>query len=61
MLVARAMSNNQIASCLHISGGTLKRPLTNVYAKLGVSSRADVTKEALKSGLVTFRDLSAPD
>lgn len=61
LLAARAMSNNQIASQLHISDGTVKRHLTNIYAKLGVSSRADAAKKALTSGLITFRDLSEPD
>jgi DNA-binding NarL/FixJ family response regulator len=61
LLAARAMSNSQIASRLHISEGTVKRHLTNIYAKLGVSSRADAAKKALTSGLITFRDLSEPD
>ena len=60
LFTARAMSNSQIASCLHISEGTVKRHLTNIYAKLGVSSRSDAVKEALTSGLITFRDLSDP-
>ena len=60
LLTARAMSNSQIASHLHISEGTVKRHLTNIYAKLGVSSRADAAKQALTSGLITFRDLSEP-
>lgn len=60
LLTVRAMSNSQIASHLHISEGTVKRHLTNIYAKLGVSSRADAAKKALTSGLITFRDLSEP-
>jgi DNA-binding NarL/FixJ family response regulator len=61
LLTARGMSNAQIAFDLHISEGTVKRHLTNIYAKLGVSSRADAAKQALTSGLITFRDLSEPD
>jgi DNA-binding NarL/FixJ family response regulator len=61
LLTARGMSNAQIAFHLHISEGTVKRHLTNIYAKLGVSSRADAAKKALMSGLITFRDLSEPD
>jgi len=60
LLTVRAMSNSQIAAHLHISEGTVKRHLTNIYAKLGVSSRADATKKALTSVLITFRDLSEP-
>jgi DNA-binding NarL/FixJ family response regulator len=55
------MSNSEVASRLHISEGTVKRHLTNIYAKLGVSSRADAAKKALMSGLITFRDLSEPN
>jgi DNA-binding NarL/FixJ family response regulator len=60
VLTARGMSNNQIALQLHISEATVKRHLTNIYVKLEVSSRADAAKEALKSGLLTLRDLSEP-
>ncbi len=58
LLAARAMSNSQIASHLHISEGTVKRHLTNIYAKLGVSSRVDAAKEALTSGLISYREIS---
>ena len=61
LLTVRAMSNSEIASRLHISEGTVKRHLTNIYGKLGVSSRADAAKKALISGLLTFRDLSEPN
>jgi len=61
VLTMKAMSNSQIASQLHISEGTVKRHLTNIYAKLGVSSRTDAAKQALINGLVTFRELSEPD
>lgn len=58
LLAVRAMSNGQIAQYLHISEGTVKRHLTNIYAKMGVVSRADAAKKALTTGLITFRDLS---
>ena len=58
LLVARVMSNAQIASRLDISVGTVKHHLTNIYAKLGVSSREEAVNEALRSGLVTLGDLS---
>ena len=54
------MSNSQMATYLHISEGTVKRHLTNIYAKLGVSSRTDAAQKALTRGLITFRDLSEP-
>lgn len=58
LLAVRAMSNSQIARYLHISEGTVKRHLTNIYSKMGVVSRADAAKKALTTGLITFRDLS---
>jgi DNA-binding NarL/FixJ family response regulator len=61
VLTARGMSNSQIALHLYISEATVKRHLTNIYAKLEVSSRVDAAKEALKSGLLTLRDLSEPN
>jgi DNA-binding NarL/FixJ family response regulator len=61
LLTMKALSNSQIASQLHISEGTVKRHLTNIYAKLGVSSRTNAAKQALSSGLVTFREISGSD
>ena len=51
-LAAEAMSNAQIASRLYISEGTVKRHLTNVYAKLGVASRVDALNKAKAAGLI---------
>lgn len=56
-LAARAMSNAQIASRLYISEGTVKRHLTNVYAKLGVASRVEAVNKAVSAGLVASRNL----
>lgn len=57
LLIARAMSARQVASQLDISGDTVRRHLTNIYRKLGVSSRAEAINKALTSGLLTVRDL----
>jgi DNA-binding NarL/FixJ family response regulator len=39
LLVARGMSNRQIASRLHVASATVKRRLANAYPKMGVVSR----------------------
>ncbi|GLZ35198.1 DNA-binding response regulator [Lentzea sp. NBRC 105346] len=52
-LVAKAMSNAQIASALFISEGTVKRHLTNIYAKLDAVSRVDAIKKAAAANLIT--------
>lgn len=50
--VARGMSNAQIASHLYISEGTVKRHLTNIYAKLSVTSRVDAVNKVFAEGLI---------
>lgn len=57
LLVARGLTNHQIASELHISEGTVKRHLANVNQKLGVFSRAEAARKALVEGWITSRDL----
>lgn len=52
-LVAAALSNAQIATRLHISEGTVKRHLTNIYAKLSATSRVDALKKATAAGVLS--------
>jgi DNA-binding NarL/FixJ family response regulator len=58
-LVAAAYSNTQIASRLGICEGTVKRHLTNVYAKLGATSRMGAVRHALAEGLIDMTDPAA--
>ncbi len=51
-LLAEARSNAQIARELHIAEGTVKRHLTNVYAKLGAVSRVDAIRKATAAKLI---------
>jgi DNA-binding NarL/FixJ family response regulator len=50
-LVAAGLRNSQIAAKLFIAEGTVKRHLTNIYAKLGASSRTDAVMRAAREGL----------
>jgi DNA-binding NarL/FixJ family response regulator len=45
-LVAQALSNNQIASSLHLTEATVKRHLANIFSKLGAVSRLDAVNKA---------------
>lgn len=60
LLAARGKSNDQIARVLHLSRGTVKRHLSNIYAKLEVSSRSEATQKALSKGWITSRDVTEP-
>ena len=58
ILVARGLSNHQIASSLYRSEGTVKRHLANIYPKMGVGSRGEATREALLRDWITIEDVT---
>jgi DNA-binding NarL/FixJ family response regulator len=57
-MVARGMSNHQIAVSLHLSEATIKRHLANIYPRIGVSSRAEAVRKALSNRWITARDIT---
>jgi len=62
LLVARGLSNRQVAQALHLSEATVKRHLANIYPKIGVSSRGEATRKALSEGWISALDLTrVPD
>jgi DNA-binding NarL/FixJ family response regulator len=61
LLAARGLSNERIASSLHLAEGTVKRHLANVYQKMGVSSRNEATREALLKQWITVEEVTAED
>jgi len=50
-LVARGMTNRQVAEELVVSEHTVARHLSNIYTKLGVSSRTAATAYAFEHNL----------
>ncbi|MDI6099380.1 response regulator transcription factor [Actinoplanes sp. NEAU-A12] len=50
--IAEAMSNAQIANRLFITEATVKRHLTNIYAKLQAVSRVDAIRKATAARLI---------
>jgi DNA-binding NarL/FixJ family response regulator len=58
LLVARGLSNCQIASSLMLSEGTVKRHLANLYPKMGVSSRGEAVRQALFEEWITIQDVT---
>jgi DNA-binding NarL/FixJ family response regulator len=58
LMVARGMSNHQIAISLHLSEATIKRHLANMYPRIGVSSRGEAVRKALSNRWITARDIT---
>lgn len=52
-LVAAGKSNREIAGALVISEHTVARHVSNVFAKAGVSSRAEATAYAIRAGIAS--------
>jgi len=52
-LVADGLRNQQIADTLFISLATVKRHIANIYSKMGVSSRTEAIREAVRRGWMT--------
>jgi HD-GYP domain-containing protein (c-di-GMP phosphodiesterase class II) len=56
-LVARGLSNKEIASTLHVSSKTAGSHVEHIYTKIGASNRAQAALFAMRHGLMT--DLGA--
>jgi DNA-binding CsgD family transcriptional regulator len=56
-LVARGMSNREIAEALVLAESTVKRHLANAYEKMGVHSRSGAVDAALRSGLLSSEEV----
>lgn len=51
-LIARGLSNKQIAATLFISDNTVKTHISNLFEKLGVSDRTEAVTKALRLGWI---------
>jgi len=51
-LAAQAYSNAQIAARLYLTEATIKRHLSNIFAKLGAVSRIDAVNKAIAASLI---------
>ena len=56
LLAQGVTATDEMAEALYISQKTVKNHLANIYAKLGVSDRAQAAVEAIRLGIVLRRD-----
>lgn len=56
-LVTEGCSNKEVASRLSITEDTVKRHLTNIFDKVGMSTRLELALFALKNKLVVVKDV----
>ncbi len=61
LLVARGMSNREIAAQLSLARKTVSAHLEHVYAKLGVSTRTEAALFVMRHGLVGSSNVGTPD
>jgi DNA-binding NarL/FixJ family response regulator len=54
--VAVGMRNAEVAARLSLSESTVKTHLTNIFHKLGIRDRTELTRYAIKTGLATVQD-----
>jgi DNA-binding NarL/FixJ family response regulator len=54
-LIAAGLTNNEIAAALFLSTKTVSRHLSNIFTKIGVTSRAGATAFAFEHQLVESR------
>lgn len=58
LLAARGLTNHEIGSRLYVSETTVKRHLANIYQKMGVTSRREAARKALKEGWITIGEIT---
>jgi NarL family two-component system response regulator LiaR len=61
VLAARGLPNRLIARELHISEATAKRPLSNIYQKVGVHSRNEMVRKAMVEEWLGIEEITGGD
>jgi ATP/maltotriose-dependent transcriptional regulator MalT len=61
VLVARGLSNYEIAEELNLAEATVKRHLANVYQKVGVRSRSEAVRTALMEQWIGLSEITRAD
>lgn len=56
-LIARGLTNSAIAESVHLSEGTVRNYVSNIFAKLNVTDRTQAALLALRYGIVKVGDL----
>ena len=59
-LIAGAKTDREIGDDLVIAPGTVRRHVSNIYAKIGASNRAEATRYALREALVSLEEAQTP-
>jgi DNA-binding NarL/FixJ family response regulator len=55
-LLARGLSNADIAARLYLSEGTVRNYVSSIYSKLGVTDRTQAAVLAMRYGLVDLNE-----
>jgi DNA-binding CsgD family transcriptional regulator len=55
---ARGLPNRLIAKSVHLSEGTVKRHLANIYAEIGVRSRGEAVAKGVTEGWLVLEDIA---
>ena len=58
VLSSRGLSNRAISRALHLSEGTVKRHLANIYLKIGVASRGEAARKALHEDWFSIEEIT---
>jgi DNA-binding NarL/FixJ family response regulator len=61
VLVARGLSNYQIATEMHLAESTVKRHLANIYQKIRVGSRSEATRVALQEQWIGIAEITSAE